>query len=314
MGEWLDSGAPGRKSKDGLKASTLSGYRDLAARYIEPIIGQVRARDLTSDQVKRLYDGMTARGLSSRTVTYTATILNACLAWAVRSRKLALNAAEGLRLPHQAPVRDSGERLWSAKQRKDFLNGCRAEPLYAAFHLAAHTGLRRGEICGLRWSDVDLSAGVLTVVRNRVLVRVQQGEKHHVEIVDTTPKTGKGRRIDLDPATIEVLREHRLKQMAAAYGEDSPAAVDVFTDWSGGRLSPDSLSYRFELAVKASGLPYLSLHSLRHGWATLALQAGVPVQVVSKMLGHKNVNVTWNIYQHVIPSMTAEAAAKVAAL
>jgi integrase len=102
--------------------------------------------------------------------------------------------------------------------------------------------------------------------------------------------------------------------MQAVYGPDSAASTDVFTDWQGGRLSPDTLSYHFENSVKASGLPYTSLHGLRHCWATLALQAGVPVQVVSEMLGHRTVNVTWNIYQHVIPSQQAEAAAMVAAL
>ena len=323
--EWLDVGAPSRKSGEGLKTSTLTGYRDIAERYIYPRIGQLKAVEVTPARLNALLGTLLAGGghatkaspegkpLSPRTVIYTATILKACLAWAVRERKLPMNAAEGLRLPARHPVRDSGERIWSGEQRRRFLTGCMDSPLFAAFHLAAHTGMRRGEICGLRWQDLDFQARRLTVVRNRVLVRQKQANQPaRVEVVDTTPKRGKGRTIHLDPGTVDVLHQHRMKQLQDVE-PDGDAPTDVFTDGLQ-RLSPDTLSYRFELAVKASGLPYLSLHGLRHTWATLALQAGVPVQVVSQMLGHTSVSVTWNVYQHVVPSMQSEAAAKVAAL
>lgn len=310
--DWLATVSPS------LKASTAASYKNIIYRYLVPSIGFIKVKDLSAERIGKLYidladpqrkrnaDDKKARPLSSRTVRYAATILKAALEAAVRDGKLGKNPAKYVRPPMLEAKRE--KRTWTAKQVADFLASVRESDLYAAYHLAASTGLRRGEVCGLRWKDIDFEAGRLTVERNIVMVAGKPTE--------TTPKRGKGRTIAIDAATLEVLRDHRTKQLARVYDADPEATPpeEVFIDEFFQPLNPEALSYRFELAVKASGLPYISLHGLRHTWATLALQAGEHPRIVQERLGHSSIRVTMDIYSHVTVEMDKAIADRVAAL
>jgi integrase len=171
------------------------------------------------------------------------------------------------------------------------------------------TGMRRGEAIGLRWSDVDLENGRLSV--RRALVPVDR------EVIVSEPKTVKGRRvIALDVATVEVLKAQAARQLDEKDKWDE-AGVEtglVFTQESGAALDPENVSRYFRYAVKKAALPPIRLHDLRHTHATLALQAGIHPKVVSERLGHAAVSITLDTYSHAIPAMQEEAAALIAGL
>ena len=162
--------------------------------------------------------------------------------------------------------------------------------------------MRRGEILGLRWGDVDLDAGRLSVSRSLVSVGY--------EVHETRGKTRTARRtIDLDPRTVEVLRawrSHRSLESSSFDGGDAEAYVFARPD--GTPIHPHLLSDAFKKLVTRSGLPRIRLHDLRHTHATLLLKAGVPIKVVSERLGHATPGFTMATYQHVLPGMQAEAA------
>jgi integrase len=180
--------------------------------------------------------------------------------------------------------------------------------LAAAFVLLATTGMRRGEALGLRWSDVDLDAGRLSIVQTITTVRDK--------MVITPPKTARSRRsVSLDPETVAALREHRRKQNEERLraGEVWSGEGDfVFTDELGRPVHPSALSRLFTSYVRRADLPAIRLHDLRHTYATVALGAGVHPKIVSERLGHATTAVTLDLYSHVTPTIDAEAAALVA--
>lgn len=194
-------------------------------------------------------------------------------------------------------------RVWTASELREFLLGMTGDRLYPALFLAAHTGMRRGEVLGLHWHDLDLDASRLSV--RQAIISVA----YEVKVSDV--KTGTGRRtINLDDRTVGVLRAWR-KAALAERMLVGPAYVDhdlVFPRPDGKPTHPDAFSQTFDRAVGRLGLPVISLHGLRHTHATLLLRAGVPVKVVSERLGHANPAFTLTVYQHVIPGMQEEAA------
>ena len=171
------------------------------------------------------------------------------------------------------------------------------------------TGMRRGEALGLRWDDIDLEAGRLSVRR----ALIPSGR----EVVVSEPKTPRGRRsIALDPETVAVLKAQAARQLAeqADWQEGWTDSGYVFTTENGESLDPEDVTRYFRQAVKKSMLPTIRLHDLRHTHATLALQAGVHPKVVSERLGHATVSITLDTYSHAIPAMQEEAAQLIAGL
>jgi integrase len=175
--------------------------------------------------------------------------------------------------------------------------------LYALFHLVALRGLRRGEAAGLRWSDLDLDAGTLTVTG--------QLQQLGGRLFAGPPKSDAGRRVvALDNTTIAALCAHRVRQQAerSATGSRWADTGYVFTTGTGKPLGPDRLTRLFRRLVAGSGLPPVTLHGLRHGAATLALAAGTDLKIVQDQLGHSTITLTADTYTSVLPE-TARAAA-----
>jgi integrase len=254
--------------------------------------------------------GSRRAGLDPRTVNYVHTILHRAFKDAVRWGRLARNPADAAD-PPRAGQRADGVHAWDAVTLRRFLDASRAaeDRLHALWVVLATTGMRRGEAVGLRWSDVDLDGRRLRVVQTITqtgnVVRV--GE----------PKTSRGRRsIALDAATVSVLREHRRRMLEERLlvGADFSDHGLVFHQPDGTCLRPDAASGAFRTRVGRYGLPRLSLHSLRHTWATLALERGIHPRVVQERLGHSTIAITLGIYSHVAPTLHDEAAGLVASL
>jgi integrase len=227
---------------------------------------------------------------------------------AIDAGLLATNPADRAKPPETTSHVAHRNEVLGAAQLAEFLSHVSGDRLYAAYHLAAMTGMRRGEALGLRWKDLDLEARRLAVRHTITAVGY--------EITESTPKTHQARTIDLDPRTMEFLMAHQENQPkerdACRPGyQDSDL---VFS--SGGRLDdqPSLFSQAFEREMRRSGLPRIRLHDLRHTHATIALRAGVTVKVIAERLGHEDPAFTMKQYAHVIPGMQAEAAELVASL
>ncbi len=245
-------------------------------------------------------------GLSNSTVRYVATVLGRVFKDAERWGLIRRNPVP-LSDPPRTRRRQTRVRAWSAATLATFLRGTTSYRLHPMWHLAAGTGLRRGELVALRWRDIDLEDRTLAVVRSTTSVRykLHTGE----------PKTGQSiRRIALDDTTCTVLREWRVTQLEerVRWGAAWTDTGLVFTQEDGNGWHPDRISKLFDRAVAEVGVDRISLHGLRHTHATVGLEAGVPVKVMSERLGHANVGTTMSTYQHVIPGMDAEAAEMIA--
>ncbi|GAB2491880.1 hypothetical protein GCM10026982_15660 [Nocardiopsis aegyptia] len=199
--------------------------------------------------------------------------------------------------------RPSPVMVYTPPQTGAFLDHAVEHRLYAAFHLIAFRGLRRGEAAGLRWPDVDLDAGTVTPSRQRRQIGW--------EVEEADLKTdGSEATIALDKATVDVLRAHRARQNEErlAWGDAWEGVGHVFARENGAPLHPATLTEEFERIAFDAGLPPIRLHDLRHGAATLALAAGVDMKTVQAMLRHSSITITADIYASVLPEVAHEAA------
>lgn len=287
-----------------VRPSTLESYRG-KLRTASRWIGGRRLGDVDGRMLTAMY-GRMLEDLSAQSVVHVHRAVSRMFTDAVKWGVVKVNPAGGA-----SPPRVTRRRLstWTSGQVREFLEVVADDELVGLWRLAVSTGMRRGEICGLRWPAVSLERGMLDVTDTLVMVA------GHPE--PSEPKTAAGRRrVALDPQTVQVLVEHRDRQdryravMAEAY---DPGGW-VFA-WQDGRpLSPDWVGKRYRQLVRASGLPYIRFHDLRHTWATLALEAGVPAKVVADRLGHAGIAITLDTYTHHVESLDRDAAARVAGL
>ena len=198
---------------------------------------------------------------------------------------------------------------WTVAEARAFLAATAEDRLAFAYALLLTHGLRRGELCGLQWGDVDLDAGVLQIGRTRIVV--------DGVALDSTPKTRAGRRqVSIDAALVALLRRHKATQAAERLAAGPGAYQEggwLFADELGRPYYPASLTVWFEAHVKAAGLRRIRLHDCRHTAASLMLADGVPVPVVSEMLGHSSPTITLSIYAHVMPGQAEKAGAALSA-
>jgi integrase len=299
--EWLAAVEPNRK------ATTAANYRLLVRSYLVPHLGGLRLDRISPSTIQQVYavlrssGGRDGRPLSGTQVRNIHRVLHNVLAYAVRVGYLSVNAADQVEKPRE----DTAERqTYTPEQVQQFLESVASDRLRALWHLAVVTGLRRGELAGLRWRDLDLDGSPprLTVRSTRATAAGQ--------IVETDPKTRTGRRnVVLDAATAEIVRQHRdvMEKESTVRGEARLPAY-VFVDEMGEPVRPPGITRRLHTRQKACGLPLITLHDLRHTSATLALLAGVHPKVVAERHGHASTQITLDRYSHVLESMQTDAA------
>jgi integrase len=247
------------------------------------------------------------RSLAPKTVLEVHLIIRGALSDAVRRGLVPRNVALIAAAPRLRSIPKVEQKAWTAEQLQAFLRCAAGHRLFPALWLAAMTGVRRSELLGLRWDDVDLRAATISV--NRGLVAVAY------EVHESRGKTRNSRRcIDLDPTTVTILEAWRGWQVAERNAVGVEDAGWLFTDPDGRPVHPHAISQSFERIVARAGVPSIRLHDLRGTHATLLIKGGVPAKVVSERLGHATPAFTIDAYQHVMPGMQADAARNFAKL
>jgi len=298
-----------------VRPTTFDGYRRHVDLYLVPRLGAVQLQQLSGDQLSRFYrdlmkEGGTGGGeLSPSTVRRVHNTAHGALRDAVRWGHLRVNPATAAVKPRQPTVGSRDIATWTAGELRSFLTHTSDDRLYALWRLAATTGMRRGEVLGLRWLDVDVAARRLAVRQTATAISSR--------IVFGEPKTMRGKRnVALDADTVVALESwKRLQEREqTAWGDTWTPTGLVFSREDGTLIHPDLISKWFVRHVRESGVRPIRLHDLRHTHASLALQAGVSAKVVSERLGHATVAFTLDVYSHVIPGLQEDAADRIAAL
>jgi integrase len=327
VGAWLETWLDSRVR---LRPATLRSYTGITRAHLLPYLGGVPLRELSTREIQsmltaiRRHSAACGRAVSGGTVARIHATLRTALSAAMREGLIDHNPARLVELPRSrrpravvwtedrvAEWRATGERpvvaVWTAAQTARFLHAIREHRLYAAYHLIALRGLRRGEAAGLRWCDVDLEG--------RTVMITWQIQRVGGRIMQCPTKTDSSRRvIALDRTTTTVLHRHRAAQQADAARLGIEPSGYVFINERGGPFNPDYFTRLLADLIRAADLPPVRLHDLRHGAASLALQAGADLKVVQDQLGHSSIVITADTYVSVLPEVARKAAEDTAAL
>ena len=301
VGNWLEVWYE-NYAKIKMRPSTYLTYHGYIENHIKPQLGKIPLNDLTTLNLQQFYKKLLAegrverieaqkqpKGLSTKTVRNIHQIISSALKLAVEQRLIARNPADGCALPK---VEHKEMKTLTADQLSAFFQEAKDSGVYELYYLDLATGLRRGELLGLKWTDVDLDRGVLKIQR---AISRQNGK-----VVEAPLKTKNAyRTLPLSADAISVLKMQKCKVGNSEW---------VFPSPTGGPMSPDSVLHMLQRVLKRAGLPRIRFHDLRHTFATMALQNGVDVKTVSSMLGHYSAGFTLDTYAHVTTSAKREAA------
>jgi len=293
---------------------TVEGYQSIVNRYLIPALGAIPLYQLQPQHLEKYYANALLNGrldgkggLSARTVLHHHRLLSEALSHAVKQGVLVRNVAEVVVAPR--PGRSQMATLSFADVPR-FLDAARRTPYYILFYAALYTGMRRGELLGLRWCDIDLGKASISVVQT--LYRLSSGE-----FVIKEPKSPHSRRlVALSPSLAELLRGYHAEQEAqkVLLGTTLTGQDLVFAHPDGSPLDPSTVTHAFGKLIKKAELPHIRFHDLRHTHATLMLKGGVHPKIVSERLGHANIGITLDTYSHVVPGLQEAAALRFDAL
>uniref|UniRef100_A0AAU2JLV1 Tyrosine-type recombinase/integrase n=1 Tax=Streptomyces sp. NBC_00049 TaxID=2903617 RepID=A0AAU2JLV1_9ACTN len=308
---WLNSVAIHR-----LRENTRTRYATCIRLYLQPGLGTKKLSRLTARDVRTFLDRLSTtcqccaqaldatqrrccaigeccgKRLSPLTVTYVHSVLKSALEHAVREDELPRNVARNVKAAASRPRRFTPLTATEARQ---FLRAAETDPLHALYELALRTGLRKGELLGLHWEDLDLNTGTAGIRHS--LQRTRTGG---LTVLPTKTRASE-RRIALPTGCVQSLKDHRERQEKGrtASGEGWKERGLVFTTPTGGPLAPANLTRGFFGLLDRAGLRRIRFHDLRHSTATLLLEQGVDLVVIKELLGHAHIGVTAGVYAHV---------------
>jgi integrase len=296
---WLQDTAQPR-----LRDRTYLRYRELIELHVLPMLGKVKLQKLSPQHLQRLYNQKREEGYAPQTIKHIHRVLHRALNDALKWDLVAKNVCDAVDAP-RVPKQEM--KALTPEQAQQFLEAAKGSPLEALFVLALTTGMRRGELLALQWTDIDFVRGILQV--RRTITRLPKRG-----FVVSEPKTTKSRRaIQLTELAIDALKRHRTKQHetrlkagAAWQSQDWVFCTDVGTP-----LDPTTMlrSSFWPLLAKA-GVPKIRFHDLRHSAASLLLSMGTHPKIVQELLGHSNISMTLDTYSHTIPSLQADAVSR----
>jgi len=289
-------------AKPNLSPRGFERYQGIIAKYIIPQLGNIPLTQLRPEHLQKHYTACQNYGLSARTVRYHHAVLHVALKTAVKWGLLSRNPADAVDSPR---ARHNEMKTWNEQEINRFLEAANDSPYYTLFYTALFTAMRRSELLGLKWSDVDFILSQIQV--NRGLHQLKDGS-----YIFTEPKSAKSRRtIALPPSAILLLKEYREKQeleramLARALTDDDL----VFSTPEGKPLRPNTITRAWEVLAARCGLPVIRLHDARHTHASIMLKQGIHPKIVQERLGHSSIQITLDTYSHVAPGLQ-EAAAK----
>ena len=300
-GQWMDVWFE-NCAKIKVRPSSHQTYRGYIDNHIKPNIGDVPLSKLSSLHLQKLYKKLLAggrvdrieakgqpKGLSARTVRNINQVISSAMDFAKDQKLISSNPTDGCALPK---LEHKEMKTLPVEQLTSFLREAKESGVFELYYIELATGLRRGELLGLKWEDIDLVQGSLRVQR--------QVARINGEVVEAPLKTKSAyRTLPLSADAVGVLQEQRKKSGSSPY---------VFPSPTGGPISPDSVLHMLHRVLKRAGLSKVRFHDLRHTFATLALQNGVDIKTVSGMLGHYSAGFTLDTYTHVTTSAKKEAA------
>lgn len=297
--------------KGARRRSTYESYESLCRVQIIPEIGQVRLAQLEPDHITGLMTAKIESGLAPQTVRHIRTVMRRALNRAIKWKWVSWNVAAVV----EPPTMQRKEVVpLTPEECRDFLAAARNRPLEALYVIALASGMRQGEVLGLRWSDLRLEEG------ERPSLRVSQAlQRGGGEFRFDQPKTERSKRtLSLAPSVVKALVAHRARQAAQrlALGPAWLADLDlVFTAADGSPIERKSLHRDFKQVLQAAGLPAsFKFHGLRHSTASLLIAQGASTRVIMGQLGHNQIGTTMDIYGHLMPEALREAADKIEAI
>ncbi len=293
LARWLTEVAAHRN-----KLRTWEGYQRIVELYLNPYLGRVLLTKLGPEHVQRMINTLVTKGLAPNTIRNIRAVLRRALNQALRWRLVTFNAASLAEIPR---IEQEHMSALDEQQARALLRTLKGERLEVLYRVGLSLGLRRGEILGLRWIDVDFERATLSVAQ--ILQRTKAKG-----LIFSTPKTkGSVRTIPMPRVLLAALKLHKERQDQA--GVENPHGL-VFISTKGTPLDPDDITHRFKAFVKAAGLPIdIHFHSLRHSCATLLLAQGVPMHIVKDILGHSQISTTMR-YAHPTEQTMRDATAE----
>ena len=300
LGQWMDVWFE-NYAKLKVRPSSHQTYKGYINNHIRPHVGSIPLSKLTSLDLQKLYKMLLAegridrieaknqpKGLSAKTVRNINQIISSALNLAKEQKLIYSNPAEACALPK---VEHREMKTLPVEQLTSFLREAKETGVYEMYYIELATGLRRGELLGLKWQDIDWKSGIIKV--RRQVARVDG------QIVEAPLKTKNSyRAVTISQQAIEVLKQQKEKTNDEY----------VFPSPNGGPISPDSVNNMLKRVLARAGIPKVRFHDLRHTFATIALQNGVDIKTVSGMLGHFSAGFTLDTYAHVTTAAQKEAA------
>lgn len=300
---WLEDVA-----RQSARPGTYRSYETLVRLHIVPAIGRIPLAQLSAQQVQHMLTEKAKAGMSARRRQMIRAVLRAALSQALKWRLVTFNAAADA-----APVRVEKKDVpvLTPDDATALVAAIKGDPLEALYISALASGLRQGELLGMRWSDVNFDSETFAV-------------RHQLQRVAgkwqlTEPKSSKARRtLAVDPMVIDALRAHKVRQIeqrlvaGSRWQETIPDLV--FRNSVGNPLDASTVTHRFQRSLRQAGLPRMRFHDLRHGAASLLLSQGVDLRTIMDQLGHSQISLTMNTYAHVAPALQRDAAKRLGAI
>ena len=293
--EWLWS-----YKRNSVKQKTFDQYETILRTHIIPDIGDIRLADLKTMHIQRIINKMYDSGLSHRTIEVMKIVMHAALKQAQRNKLVSENVCENVVLPRKQPKHI---RVLNEDEQTKLIAALKDNYIGRGLLFALYTGMRRGEVLALKWSDYDKNEKTISITKALSRVRTYNKDGNKTMLTVTTPKTDTSiRTVPLIDKAVELLAEHKRKQerymeLVGDYYTDNDL---IFSSSRGDYLDPGNFNRKLNKTVKKIGIPRISPHVLRHSFATRGLEAEVSLKAMQELLGHSSITVTGDIYTHIL--------------